>query len=255
MNPTRAPATTPWLALPRPNPRTRLRLFCFPYAGGNAALFRTWRNNLPGTVEVCPVHLPGRGPRLLEPPFKRLSCMVEALTQALHPHLEEPFAFFGHSMGALIAFETARQLRRAYGFEPLHLFMSGSDPPQLAKIRRPTHDLPDDEFVKELERLNGTPRAVLEQNELLQLMMGQLRADFEVVETYRYTSEPPLSCGISVFGGHGDCETNHHLLARWREQSTGSFSLSMLPGDHFFLHTAESLLFRLLSQRLHQLIS
>jgi medium-chain acyl-[acyl-carrier-protein] hydrolase len=210
---------------------------------------------LPGTVEVCPVYLPGRGPRLLELPFKRLSLMVEALTPALRPHLDEPFVFFGHSMGALIAFETARELRRIYGFEPVHLFISGSDPAQLPRNSRPTYDLPDDEFVKELERLNGTPRAVLEDSELLQLMMGQVRADFEVVETYRYTNEPPLSCGISVFGGHEDCETNHQRLARWREQTTGSFSISMLPGDHFFLHTAESLLFRLLSQRLHQLIA
>jgi medium-chain acyl-[acyl-carrier-protein] hydrolase len=255
MNTTRAPATTPWLDLPRPNPRTRLRLFCFPYAGGNAALFKTWRNNLPGTVEVCPVHLPGRGPRLSEPPFRQLAVMVEALAPALRPHLEEPFVFFGHSMGALIAFETARRLRRIYGFEPVHLFISGSDPPQLPRKSQPTYDLPDDEFVKVLEKLNGTPRAVLEHSELLQLMMGQLRADFEVVETYSYTSEPPLTCGISVFGGHEDGETNHQRLTGWREQTTGSFSISMLPGDHFFLHTAEALLFRLLSQRLHQLIT
>jgi len=180
--------------------------------------------------------------------------MVEALTPALRPHMEEPFVFFGHSMGAMIAFETARHLRRTYGFEPVHLFISGSGPPQLPRNGPPTYDLPDDKFTKELERLNGTPREVLEHSELLQLMMGQLRADFEVVQTYAYTSEPPLSCGISVFGGLEDSETNRERLARWREQSTGFFSISMLPGDHFFLHTAESLLCRLLSQRLHQIV-
>jgi medium-chain acyl-[acyl-carrier-protein] hydrolase len=254
MNLSHAPETSPWFTLPRDNPRARLRLFCFPYAGGNASLFRTWQNNLPDTVEVCPVHLPGRGPRLLDPPFRRLSSMVEALTPALHPHLEKPFVFFGHSMGAMIAFETARHLRRIYGVEPVHLFISGSDPPQLARNGPPTYDLPEDEFIRELERLNGTPREVLEQSELLELIMDQLRADFEVVQTYAYQSEPPLSCGISVFGGLDDYETNRERLARWREQSTGFFSISMLPGDHFFLRTAESLLFRLLAQRLHQLV-
>jgi len=247
--------TTPWLALLRRNKPARLRLFCFPYAGGNASLFRTWWNNLPTTIEVCPVHLPGRGPRLSEPPFKRLLSMVETLIPALRPHLDQPFAFFGHSMGALIAFETARHLQKAHNVEPVHLFISGSNPPQLQKNKRVTYDLPDDQFIKELQRLNGTPQAVLEHSELLDFMMGQLRADFEVVETYSYVSGPPLSCGISVFGGLGDGETSRERLTHWQKQTTGPFFLSMLPGDHFFLHTAESLLFRLLSQKLHQLIA
>lgn len=246
---------TPWLALLRRNTPARLRLFCFPYAGGNAALFRTWRNNLPATVEVCPVHLPGRGPRLSEPPFRRLTSMVEALIPALRPHMDQPFAFFGHSMGALVAFETARRIRDTYDLEPVHLFISGSNPPQTPRCRRATYDLPDEQFVKELQRLNGTPQAVLEHSELLQFMMSVLRADFEVVETYSYVSGPPLSCGISVFGGLGDGETSRERLTPWREHTTGSFSLSMLPGDHFFLHTSESLLFRLISQKLHQLIA
>ena len=247
--------TTPWLALLRRNTPARLRLFCFPYAGGNAALFRTWRSSLPSTVEVCPVHLPGRGPRLSEPPFTRLSSMVEALIPALRPHMDQPFAFFGHSMGALVAFETARLLRATYDLEPVHLFVSGSNPPQMPRCRRATYNLPDEQFIKELQRLNGTPQAVLEHSELLQFMMSVLRADFEVVETYSYVSGPPLSCGISVFGGLGDGETNRERLTPWREHTSGSFSLSMLPGDHFFLHTAESLLFRLISQKLHQLIA
>jgi len=250
-----AAVTTPWLALLRRNTPARLRLFCFPYAGGNASLFRTWRNNLPGTLEVCPVHLPGRGPRLSEPPLRRLSSIVAALIPALRPHMDQPFAFFGHSMGALVAFETARQLRRAYDLEPVHLFISGSNPPQLLGNRRITYNLPDEQFIKELQRLNGTPKAVLEHSELLKFMMEQLRADFEVVETYRYVSGPPLSCGISVFGGLGDCETNRERLTHWQEHTTGSFSVSMLPGDHFFLHTAESVLFRLLSQKLHPFIA
>jgi medium-chain acyl-[acyl-carrier-protein] hydrolase len=253
MRSVQAAATNPWLAVARPDPLARLRLFCFAYAGGDASVFRSWPDNLPAAVEVYPVRLPGRGPRLSEEPFRRLPALVEALVPALLPHTDKPFAFFGHSMGALVAFEVARRLRRVHRVEPAHLFLSGSSAPQLPRTGKRTYDLPDAEFVENLRRLNGTPREVLEHGELLELIMGQLRADFELIQTYTYTSEPPLSCGVSVFGGLDDCPSGAERLAPWREQTTGAFSLSMLPGDHFFIHSSEHLLFRLLSQKLRQL--
>src|SRR5208337_878151 len=116
---TTAAAFDPWISCRNPGPKTRLRLFCFPYAGAGALIFRNWSDALPRDIEVCPIQLPGRGTRLTEPPFTKLSCLVEALTRALIPLLDRPFAFFGHSLGALIGFELARQIRRQHGLHPV----------------------------------------------------------------------------------------------------------------------------------------
>jgi medium-chain acyl-[acyl-carrier-protein] hydrolase len=142
----------------RPNPLVGLRLFCFPYAGGGSSIFRTWAASLPSYVEVYAANLPGRGARIAEPPFTHISTMVESIADDLRPHLGKPFAFFGHSMGAIIGFELARLLRREDSPGPLHLFVSGHPAPQLPVDFRRTYDLPEQELIEELRRLNGTPR-------------------------------------------------------------------------------------------------
>src|SRR5262249_13687929 len=119
-----------WLACARPRPQADIRLFCFPYAGGGASVFRGWADGLPASVEVCPVQLPGRGTRFREPAFTRLPPLIEALAESLRPHLDRPFAFFGHSLGALVAFELARYLHQHQGREPVRLFVSGCGGPQ-----------------------------------------------------------------------------------------------------------------------------
>jgi medium-chain acyl-[acyl-carrier-protein] hydrolase len=242
--------STPWITYYKPNPQARLRLFCFPYAGGGTAVFREWVDQMPDTVEVCPVHLPGREARVMEEPFNRLSTLVGAAAEALLPYLEKPFAFFGHSMGALVSFELARELRR-HDLAPAHLFVSGRWPPQMRDNSDPTYDLPDAQFMKELRSLNGTPKEVLEHPALMELMLPMLRADFEVCQTYRYVEEPPLNCPLTVFGGLQD-ETDRESLENWRKQTTASFSLRMLPGGHFFLHTARTQLIRIVAQELSQ---
>lgn len=244
-----------WVTCPRPNPQARLRLFCFPYAGGWALNFRTWPESLPTTVEVCPVQLPGRGTRLLEPPFTRLEPLVQALAIALFPHLDKPFAFFGHSMGGLVSFELARLLRRKYGLGPVHLFVSGCRAPHVPATKPQIHALPEPAFLEELRHLNGTPEAVLKNAELRQLFLPALRADFAVVETYVYTVEPTQDFPITAFGGLQDPQLSCDQLEAWRDQTNASFSLHMFPGDHFFLHSAQPLLLQTLSQKLHQLVS
>lgn len=241
-----------WIAYRKLRPQARLRLFCFPYAGGGALIFRTWADGLPADVEVCPVQLPGRGTRLMEPPFTQLLPLIQALAQALLPLLDKPFAFFGHSLGALVSFELARQLRRQYGVQPVRLFVSAGRAPQLPHRGLPVHTLPEGDFLAELRRLNGTPRAVLEHEELMQIALPILRADFAVYETYVYATEPPLNCPISTFGGLRDRTVSQSDLEAWREQTSGSFSLQMFSGDHFFLTTTQPLLLRVLSQELHR---
>jgi medium-chain acyl-[acyl-carrier-protein] hydrolase len=241
-----------WIAFRKLNPQARLRLFCFPYAGTGASIFRTWPDGLPADVEVCPVQFPGRGTRLMETPFTQLSHLVQALAQALVPLLDKPFAFFGHSMGALVGFELARQLRRQSGVQPVRLFVSAARAPQIPHRDRPIHALPEGEFLAELRRLNGIPEKVLEEAELMQIMLPVLRADFAVYETYVYSTEPPLHCPISTFGGLQDQRVSRGDLEAWREQTNGSFSLRMFPGDHFFWNTTQPLLREVLSQELRE---
>jgi medium-chain acyl-[acyl-carrier-protein] hydrolase len=216
--------------------RAQVRLFCFPYAGGGASVYREWASRFPAEIEVCPVQLPGRESRSLEAPISSLPQIVQALVMEMGPLLSKPFVFFGHSMGALIAYETARQLSRRFGKAPVHLFVSGRGAPHLASTRRKLHLLPDDDFKRELRSLNGTPEAVLQHEELMQLLMPRLRADFEVCETYTYLQDRPLACPISVFGGTRDKDVSIETLHAWGELTEKSVQVQQLEGDHFFLH-------------------
>ena len=244
----------PCVRYPAQNHSAPLRLFCFPYACAGASVFYSWPSELTTDVELCAVQLPGREDKLLEPPFVRLEPLTEALADALQPHLDKPFAFFGHSMGALIAFEFARQLRRQKRAGPAHLFVAGHRAPHLPDRRPPIHHLPDELLIEELRRLKGTPEEILEHAELSRLLFPLVRADFALCETYSYLPEPPLDCPIAAIGGIEDAEVAGNELAAWREHTRGAFHLQMLPGDHFFLHNARPLLLDILSRALVQLV-
>ncbi len=245
-------APSQWFARAKPNPQVRLRLFCFPYAGGNAHAFRRWQQQLPPGVEVLAAHLPGRGSRTRERPHTSITALVEELGRAVRPYLDLPFAFFGHSMGAVIGFELARLLRREGAIVPAHLFVSGRRAPQIPETDPPTYNLPDAELIEEVRRLNGTPPEVLEHPELVELMLPLLRADFQMIETYRYVDEPPLDCPVSAFGGLQDSEVTREHLDAWREQTTSGFVRRMFDGDHFFLHRAEQALLTTIAGELHR---
>ena len=240
--------STPWLSGVKPNPRAAIRLFCFPYAGGGATIFRTWQSGLPSEVEVCPVQLPGRGRRLTEAAYTNVHTLVQGLAQGLFPFLDKPFAFFGHSMGATISFELARYLRREHHLMPRHLFNSGRRAPHVPGTQAHTYNLPDDEFLATLHDLKGTPREALEQPELMELLLPLLRADFELSETYTYLDGPLLDCPMSIYGGQQDDEVPREHLEAWGEFTTGAVSLKMFPGDHFFVNTAQTALLRTLSK-------
>ena len=243
-------ADSSWITCPKPNPQAWLRLLCFPYAGGGASTFRTWSDNLPPEIEVCPVQIPGRESRLTEAPFTRLSSLVERLAEVLHPHVNMPFAFFGHSMGALISFELARQLRRQGEVSPMHLLVSSRRAPQIYNPASFTHGVPESVFLEHLYRLKGTSDVVLQNTDLMRLLLPTLRADRALGETYAYVTEPPLNCPISVFGGLQDSGVRKDELADWREQTCRACTLQMFPGDHFFLHSTKTLLLQAVSQKL-----
>ena len=195
------------------------------------------------------VQYPGRGSRIAEASFTNCTALVDALMPYLLPFVNKPFAFFGHSMGAIIAFEVARRLQQR-GLKPARLFVSGRRAPQIPTSDRKTYDLPDAEFTEELRRLNGTPAQVLEHPELMQLMLQVIRADFTLVQTYEYEPGPPLNCPFSVFGGVQDVEVTSHHLEAWCELTTGGCSVRMFDGDHFFIQTATGAVLKSIADQL-----
>ena len=242
------PKNSPWFICRKPNPNAYVRLFCFPFAGGGASIYRQWPDLLPSYIEVWAIQLPGRERRMREAPFTRLTSLVNTLAQEIRPYLDMPFVFFGHSMGALISFELTRELYRQQAALPLHLFVSGRRAPQMPQRTKEMHRLPDAQFVDELRNYNGTPEAVLQNKELMELFLPLLRADFAVNETYTYQPEPLLDCPLTAFGGWQDKTVNHYEVAAWQEQTSSKFKLHMLPGGHFFIQSQQKQLFQLLLQ-------
>jgi medium-chain acyl-[acyl-carrier-protein] hydrolase len=243
---------TQWLAHWRANPQTRIRLFCFPYAGGSAAIFRTWADVLPKFIEVCPVELPGRGARLREEPVADFSKLVHLTAAGLLSFLNKPYVFFGHSLGALIAFELARYFRKQGLPEPVRLFASGHTAPDFPAVHAPIHHLPDPEFLAELRSLNGTPEAVLANRELMELLLPILRADFAINETYVCEPDAPLNLPISVYGGLRDRDVTRESLEAWKKHTRAEFTLQMFNGDHFFLQNNQQTLLEILARELFQ---
>lgn len=227
----------PWFSYLKPRPRAQIRLFCLPYAGGGAMIYRGWSEELPAEIEVIPVQLPGRERRMRERAFTQMNPLVVALAEALDPFLDpRPFAFFGHSMGASIAYELANRLRSLGRPLPRQLLVSGRSAPQLEGEQRSYYDLPDDEFRDRLREIEGTPEAVLENDELMALMMPLLRADFELIDTYPPTLHPPFDCPVTAYGGLGDEEIPEEDVSAWREITRGPFKKRMLAGGHFFIN-------------------
>jgi surfactin synthase thioesterase subunit len=229
-----------WIKRTGQDQQTCFRLFCFPYAGGGASIFRLWQERLPSDIEVCAIQLPGREDRLRETPFDRLSSLIDELADVLYPYMDLPFAFFGHSLGSLISFELTRRLRRQKAPCPLQLFVSGCRAPQIPNPDPPIHQLPDAEFIEELGRFNGTPQAVLDNPELMEVFLPLLRSDIGLWETYVYDREAPLDCPITAFGGLEDEEVSREELAAWCDQTRSRFNMQMFSGDHFYLNGKES---------------
>lgn len=231
-----------------------LRLFCLHYAGGSASLFRHWQQMMPPGVEVCAIQLPGREARISEPPLSGMAEVVQTLAQVLTPYLDLPFILFGHSMGALVSFELARQLRRENLPMPMHLFVSAHRAPQLPSRLPRLHTLEHEAFIQSLHRLNSIPAEILANEEFLRHIIPLLRADFALCEQYRYVAERPLDCSISVFGGLTDDRVTRQELLAWRAQTKAPFVLQMFPGDHFFLQSTQNQLLQVISDVLMRFI-
>lgn len=223
-----------WLPLRGKSEFDALPLFCFPHAGGGASAFRTWLGSVPG-VDALPVQPPGREARMRETPYELMQPLVdEVATVVTDTAAGRPVALYGHSLGALIAFETARELRRRGDPEPVHLVVSGANAPQKSKDHgRRVSALPQPKLVEVLRKLGGTAEWLLSDPELLQMILPAIRADFSLRENYRYRSEPPLASPITVLASDKDSRAPHRLQSRWRDQTASTFTLHTLTGGHF----------------------
>lgn len=250
-----APASVSrWIVRSPARPDARLRLFCLPYAGSGASVYRPWSAQLPADVEVCAIQLPGREGRYGEAPFTDVHALTPALGEAIAGFLDRPFAFFGHSLGALVAYEAALALARDRRLAPAALFVSGRRAPRLPLDRAPIYHLPQAEFLDELRRLNGTPADVFANAELLEIVLPALRADFQMAETYRPSGAGRLACPVVALGSTGDDRVSVAGLEPWREVTTGAFELAMLPGDHFYLRTEPARLLELVTTHLRRVL-
>jgi len=250
----RSETGNPWFPSAELTPPAKLRLFCFPSAGGGVSAFHGWTDHLPPAVSLCPVRLPGRESRLPEAPFRRMDPLVDALGEAIRPLTIQPFAFFGHSMGAAIAFQVARLLRRHNHPLPLSLFVSGARAPQFRLGHVPPPEPTEEEFLEELRRLEGMPPQVLDHPELIRVILPALRADTALYRNYVYAEESPLACPINAYGGLEDPNVRREHLQAWERQTTASFSLEMLPGGHFFLDTARRPFLEALARNLQEAV-
>jgi surfactin synthase thioesterase subunit/glycosyltransferase involved in cell wall biosynthesis len=228
-----------------------LTLFCFPYAGGGAMAYRAWRDSLP-ELAVVAARLPGRESRLGEPPIPSMTEVVETLGAEILPRLTSgPFAFFGHSMGAIIAFELARWLRARGHAGPKSLHVSAARPPVFRLDWTPGPEPEEAEFLQELRRLEGMPRDVLENPELMRVALPAIRADAALYRQYRYQPTEPLDTPVFAYGGESDPNIRPEHLSRWAEVTSGPLALRMFPGGHFFIQSGTREFLQALQQDLH----
>lgn len=227
---------------PRPRPTAALRLVCCPYAGVGASAFARWADHLPDAIEFACVQPPGRETRFEEPSLTSTVALGRAVADAVRPLLDRPYALFGHSFGAMVAYEAARSLRDAGDQEPTCLFVSGCRAPFAPWPHPAVRSLDDLALAREVDRRYGgsVPPEVIESEELRALFLSPLRADLAAVETYVHEHGPPLRCRLSAFVGSDDPMVSRAAIDEWRQASTGPFTVRVFPGGHFFVKTAVS---------------
>lgn len=231
-------------------PQGECRLFCFPYAGAGAAVFSQWPDHLPPHIEICLPCLPAREARCCEAPDPNIDRLVASLTHEILPMANTPYALFGHSMGALLAFNLAHDLSNR-GRPPVHLFVSAHRGPRLPYPARRIFRLPDDEFLAAIRaRYDSIPDEVLAEKGLMAIVLPMLRADFTLAENYRYRATARLACPITAFGGLHDSQITRPQLDAWSSETSAAFRLHMLAGGHLFLNSARPDLLSLIRAQL-----
>ena len=241
-----------WITVFNKPAQVKNRLFCFPYAGGSAQTFRNWVDLVPETTQLCALQMPGRSSRFTEPLLTHIDQVLDKVKVEIKPFLDKPFVFFGHSMGAAVSYELSRILQDQ-GLKVSHLFVSGRSSPDRPSEREQIHGLPEPEFRAKMKDLNGTPPEILEHEELMELMVPIVRADFTISETYKQHSGSQLTCPLTAFGGTDDDDIPEENMASWLDFSDGPTEYHMYEGDHFFLNPYREDIVRRISEVLNRL--
>ncbi|MEU8891472.1 alpha/beta fold hydrolase [Streptomyces sp. NPDC048442] len=251
------PATPPalksadrWLRRPRPVANPRLRLVCLPHAGGTAGAFHRWEASLPRDVELVAVQYPGRQDRFAEACVSDMAELADSVAQALLPLLGRPFALFGHSMGAALAYEVALRLETLYRARPQQLFVSAQVAPGSPRRSRDLHLQDDETMVAGLLKLGGMDEALTADPDLLALVLPSFRADLTLIETYRPVGARPVTTSVTAYAGDADAGVPMADVAAWSALSTGDFDLRVFPGGHFYLVERESEVIEDIARRL-----
>jgi medium-chain acyl-[acyl-carrier-protein] hydrolase len=229
-------------------------MFCFPYAGGGTAIFRHWYQSLPADIELVALRLPGRENRFNESPIGSLPILLEQLQHHIQPLLDKPYVFFGHSNGALVCFELARLLQRRLGIVPTGIILSAKCPPHLGRSTPNISQLSDAEFIAELHAIQGTPRALLQHQELMQLLLPMLRADFSLSENVRYQHDLLLDCPATLFYGLQDKIPLAQIMA-WQDLLRRPVAARSFSGGHFFIEEQRQLMLLALSELLTEYLA
>jgi surfactin synthase thioesterase subunit len=232
-------------------PHAQARLFCFPFAGGSAAVFAGWGEKLKPGIEVWAAQPRGRGMRFFEPPHQSVAEMVQDYLQVLRAHLNLPFAFYGHSLGGLLALELVQQLWAEGLPLPSHIFIGASTPPVAGLIHPPISHLSDQEFVTAVqERYCGIPESILKEPELMEIFLPALKADFSAYETFDRNCVTQVRCPITAFAGSDDAVIAPDVMQQWRRHTEAAFELRIIAGDHFFLLTSGELVLSTIREKM-----
>ncbi|MGH0631129.1 thioesterase II family protein [Bacillus pacificus] len=215
----------------------KIKLFCIPYAGGSANVFLDWKDRL-SSYELFPIELAGKGRRFLEPSYSNLNQAINDIFLSIDDEIADtPYALFGHSMGALYAFELLYKLRDEKRPMPVCTFFSGKNPPHI-KAKKIRHVLNDDEFLKELRKMGGTPQELLESKELMNLFIPILREDFRITETYLLPNKrEKIDCPFVILNGKNDELTDSNIMKEWGEYTGKGIQTFDFEGEHFFIQT------------------
>lgn len=235
-----------WITCPHPEPGAKVRLFCLPFAGGGASIYRSWGKLIGNEIEVCPIQLPGRENRFSDTPIKQAQAMAQTLANQIQLYSNKPFFIYGHSMGALIAFELTRALQDNGLDLPQGLILAAHRAAHLPRKREALYALPDDQFIDRLKRFGGFPQEVLDSKELLAFLMPTLKADFTLCDTYQFESRLPLQCPLHLLAGADDIEASPDVVEPWKEHTSDSAHMHVLSAGHFFLRTHQEDLIRIL---------
>jgi medium-chain acyl-[acyl-carrier-protein] hydrolase len=219
----------------RQSNHAKLRMICFPYAGGNSSTYMSWANELRNCVELLAVELPGRSLRFSEPAHRSMDRLVDDLFAAFQQLTDKPYILMGHSLGSRVAFELMHKCKLHGVRMPEHFIASGSSAPHIKEEPKKHYQLPTEEFIEELRKLNGTPEEILGNRELMDLALPFIRADFELSETYSCTAVEKIDCPITVFHGVNDTEISQSDAQAWEEHFTHPAVMHVFPSDHFFI--------------------